>query len=123
MTPDIIVWTHDEVNAHLARSWCDEHALGFQLGDQRDQFFAPAATAVVFDLNHLGLSREERQQWIARLCNALLPYPAAVASYDFEPEEIAALSARCWLVFRHLGAELLRELARALGRESGDAAA
>jgi hypothetical protein len=123
MTPDIIVWTHDDVNAHLARTWCDEYGLGFQLGDARDQLFATTAGAVVFDLNHLGLNRDEREQFVARLCSALLPYPAAVASYDFEPEDIAALSASGWLVFEHLGDELLRELATALGLESGDAAA
>lgn len=119
----IVFWTNDEVNIDLARSWCDEQGLIFQLGDQRDELFPADAAALVLDLNHLALRHDELEQVVARVHQALLPYPVAVACYNFSPRVLAASKTRGLLAFRSVGPQLFQELTHAISSASGDFAA
>jgi hypothetical protein len=115
--------THDEVNAHLAQRWCDQHGLEFQLADQRDRLFPSDAAAIVLDLNHLGLRADERQAIVSRICKRALHCPVAVACYDFEPAAIARLKTRGVLVARCLKRWLFRSLAKVIHRDSREKSA
>src|SRR5262245_59283664 len=73
----IVLRTHDEVNADLARSWCEEHDLVLQVNNQKDELFPSEAIAIAIDLGHLALRPRERQDMVERLRHALPPYPVA----------------------------------------------
>jgi hypothetical protein len=110
----IVCRTTDEVNADLARSWCDDHGLECQLADQRDGLFPTEACAIAIDLNDCVLGPKDRSQLVEWLCKTLLPYPIAVASYDLSPEVKNALRTRGMLVFRRIERRLFYELAAAI---------
>ncbi len=114
-TPLLVCRTHDEVNAALARSWCDDNGLEFRLASQRDPLLPPDAQALVLDVNHLGLDARERREFVERLCQLLPPYPVAIASYDLRPGIKRLLAARGWLISRHVRWQIFYELAAALG--------
>jgi hypothetical protein len=103
--------TNDEVNADLANTWCHERGLVCRLADQRDELFLPDACALVLDFNHLFWGRNERAQFVEQLCQALPPYPVAVASYDLDAQEKTALRMRGFLIFRRMDRDLFDELA------------
>jgi hypothetical protein len=119
----IVCRTNDEVNADLARSWCEDQGLDFRPADQRDELFPKDAWALAIDLDHLALGPTERRQLVDRLYNALPTYPVAVASYDLEPEVKTALRDRGVLVFRRIDRQLFYELAAAIASEFEDFAA
>jgi len=110
----LVCRTNDEVNADLARTWCDDHGLECQLADQRNELFPAEAYAIAIDLNDCVLGPKDRSQLVERLCKALPPYPIAVASYDLSPEVKNALRARGMLVFRRIERRLFYELAAAI---------
>jgi hypothetical protein len=112
----IFCWTYDEMNADLARAWCDEHGMVFQLAHHEDTLFPPEAGAIAIDLNHLAMEPSARVEFVQRLQSALLPYPVAVASYDLEAEMIDTLKAQGFLVFRRIERQMFYELAHMLGR-------
>jgi hypothetical protein len=116
--PTVLVCrTHDEVNAELARAWCDDCGMDFRPADQREPLLPDDARALVIDLNHLGLDSRERVQFVERLCHVLPPYPVAVASYDLTPAAKSMLLSRGWLIFRHIDRRLFYELAGTLTDE------
>jgi len=109
----IICKTNDEVSIDLARTWCDEDGLVFQLAGQGDRLFPAGGAAMVIDLNHLALRPIERAQLVDRLAKVLPPYPVGIASYDLEPEMMDTLKARGMLVFRRIERQLFYDLAKA----------
>lgn len=111
----LVCRTHDEVNADLARSWCDDNGIDFRLAGRRDPLFPEDAAALVLDVNHLGLDAGERTQFVERLCQLLPPYPVAVVSYDLAWEVKKLLRARGWLIFRHVKRQIFYELAAVRG--------
>jgi hypothetical protein len=116
--PTVLVCrTHDEVNADLARSWCDANGMEFRLAGQRDPLLPEDACALVLDVHHLGLDAGERAQFLERLCRLLPPYPVAVASYDLDSNVKNRLLARGCFLFRHLKSELFYQLAAAIWDE------
>jgi hypothetical protein len=119
----IVCRTNDEVNADLARSWCEDQGLDFQPADQRDELFPKDAWALAIDLDHLALGPMERHRLVERLYTALPTYPVAVASYDLDPEAQGALRDRGVLVFRRIDRQLFYELAAAIDSEFSDFAA
>jgi hypothetical protein len=118
----LVCRTHDEVNADLARSWCDENGFFFELATQRDPVFPDGARALVIDVNHLGLDFSQRSKYLNRLCHVLPQYPAAVASYELESEVRDLLQASGWLVFRFIQKRLFYELATVINCDSSDLA-
>ena len=119
----IVLRTNDEVNADLARQWCDEHGLVLQVADQRDGLFPPEACATVIDLDHLGLSPSERAHLVVRLCHALPHCPVAIASYNLEPSARAALRDRGVLIYRRIDKQLFYDVAAVIGCGLTDSAA
>jgi hypothetical protein len=119
----VVCRTHDEVNADLARSWCEDQGLDFQPTDQRDELFPKNVWAMAIDLDHLDLRPTERRQFVERLYTALPTYPVAVASYDLDPEVKGALTDRGVLVFRRIDRQLFYELSAAITSEFEDFAA
>jgi hypothetical protein len=119
----IVLRTNDEVNADLARQWCDEHGLILQVTDQRDGLFPPEASATVIDLDHLGLTPSERAHLVERLCHALSHCPVAVASYNLEPPVRAALRDRGVLVYRRIDRQLFYGVAAVISCGLTDSAA
>ena len=110
--------TIDHVNADLARSFCEDHELIFQLADPRDAMFPTDADGIVFDLDYLAMDRIDRVQFVRRLRTTVLPYPVAIVAYDLDAGEIDALSDRGVLVARRVSPQLFRELAQMIDSES-----
>ena len=119
----IVCRTNDEVNADLARSWCDDHGMDFQPADQRDELFPAEACALAIDLNHLAWGPSERAQFVERLNDVVPPYPVAVASYDLDHAAQGALAARGFFMVRRIEREVFDKLAQAVGSEDSEFAA
>jgi hypothetical protein len=110
----IICKTMDEMNIDLARKWCDEDGLTFQLAPHGEKQFPAGVAAIVIDLDHLALGPGERAHYVEQLAQMLPPYPVAIASYDLEPDFVDTLKARGLLVFRRLERQMFYDLANAI---------
>jgi len=115
----IVCRTNDEVNAALARSWCDDNA-GFQLTDQRDELFCRGLR----DCHRPQppcYRAKERTPFVERLCK-MCSLSCGVACYNLSPKIWLAQSSGM-LLFRRIERPLFYRLVAAIDYDRAEFAA
>jgi hypothetical protein len=120
MPPRVYHLCTDPCENHLAEGWGQAAGLEVQPLFPKDGMYPADGDGLVINLNYLGLTPLGRAQLARRTYLTVLPYPAAVSSFDLEPDTITALQDRGLLVARRLGPGLFQELARRIARKPAD---
>jgi hypothetical protein len=114
MTLNLIYRTTDEVNWYFAQELAANAGLTPQLSFPKDPLPDSGKEAIVFDLDWLAWTADERERLVKELVCRAGHCPAAVHGYNLTEEQAANLRECGILVSRNLTPELFTLLAQRL---------